>query len=47
MEAQDYWRLCMETGVPEYYLLYSKAMKMEARDVPDDTGAGAAGYGLQ
>lgn len=47
MEAQDYWRLFMETGVPEYYLLYSKAMKMEARDVPDDTGAGAAGYGLQ
>ena len=46
MEAQDYWRLFMETGVPEYYLLYRKAMKMEARDVPDDTGAGAAGYGL-
>ena len=47
MEAQDYWRLFMETGVPEYYLLYSKAMKVEARDVPDDTGAGATGYGLQ
>ena len=47
MDTCDYWQLFLETGVPEYYLLYSKAMKMEARDVPDDTGAGAACYGLQ
>ena len=47
MDSCDYWQLFLETGVPEYYLLYSKAMKMEARDVPDDTGAGAAGYRLQ
>ena len=47
MNAQDYWHLFLETGVPEYYLLYSQAMKMEARDVSDDTGTGAAGYGLQ
>ena len=47
MNAQDYWQLFLETGVPEYYLIYSKAAKMEARDVSDHTGAGAAGHGLQ
>ena len=47
MDSCDYWQLFLETGVPEYYLLYSKAIKMEARDVPDDTGAGAEGNGLQ
>ena len=47
MNAKDYWRMFLETGVPEYYLLYSKAMKMEASDVSDDPGAGAAGHGLQ
>ena len=47
MNAQDYWQLFLETGVPEYYLLYSKAMKMEAGHVPNDTGAGATGHGLQ
>lgn len=47
MNAQDYWQLFTETGVPEYYLLYSRAMKMEASHVLDDTGAGAAGHGLQ
>ena len=47
MKAQDFWQLFLETGVPEYYLLYSEAMKMEASHVPDNTGAGAAGHGLQ
>lgn len=47
MNAQDYWQMFLETGVPEYYVLYSKAMKMETNHVPDDTGTGAAGYGLQ
>ena len=47
MNAQDYWQLFLETGVPEYYVLYSKAMKMEAGHVSDDSGVGAAGHGLQ
>lgn len=47
MNAQDYWKLFLETGVPEYYLLYSKATKMEADHVFDHTGTGAAGHGLQ
>ena len=47
MNAADYWQFFMETGVPEYYLLYQKAMKAEANHVPDDPGHCAAGHGLQ
>ena len=46
MDAKDYWQLFMETGVPEYYMMY-KAQKMEGVHVPDNTGSGAAGHGLQ
>ena len=34
MNATDYWNFFVETGVPEYYLLYQKALKMEAKHVP-------------
>ena len=47
MKSYDYWSIFMDTGAPEAYLLYSKALKMEAADVSDDTGFGAAGHGLQ
>lgn len=47
MKAKDYWNIFLETGAPEMYLLYSKALKMEATDVLDDPGAGTAGHGLQ
>ena len=47
MTAQDYWNIFMETGAPEAYLLYSKALKMEGNHVSDNTRTGTAGYGLQ
>ena len=47
MKANDYWNIFMETGAPEAYLLYSRALKMEAMDVFDDTGTGAESHGLQ
>ena len=47
MKANDYWNLFLETGAPEMYLMYSRALKMEAKDVSDNEGAGAAGHGLQ
>ena len=47
MNAQDYWKLFIETGVPEYYLLYSRTMKMEAQLVFDYSGPGTPGHGLQ
>ena len=47
MRASDYWSLFLETGAPEAYILYNRALKMEAKDVPEDSGLGAAGHGLQ
>ena len=47
MNASDYWQFFMETGVPEYYLLYQKAMKAEANHVSDDPGYRTPGHGLQ
>lgn len=47
MKANDYWQMFMETGAPEYYLLYNHAQKMENRHVLDHTGSGAAGDRLQ
>ena len=47
MNAKDYWTFFLETGAPEYYLLYQNALKMEARHVFDDSGHRAPGHGLQ
>ena len=29
MHASDYWQFFLETGAPEYYLMYQRALKME------------------
>jgi len=47
MNAQDYWTIFLETGAPEMYLLYNKARRMEATDVFNDSGTGAASHRLQ
>lgn len=47
MEAYEYWKLFLETGVPEYYLLYHNALKMERTYVPDNSGYCTPGHGLQ
>ena len=47
MKAADYWSIFLETGAPEAYLSYTKALKMEENHVFDNTGSGAAGNGLQ
>lgn len=47
MNAKDYWQFFIETGAPEYYLMYQKALKMEAPNVFDDPGHRAQGHGLQ
>ena len=47
MNAADYWNFFLETGVPEYYLLYQKALKLEANHVPNDSGHRPPGHGLQ
>lgn len=47
METKMLWELFMETGAPEAYLLYQRALKMEAGHVSDNEGTGPAGNGLQ
>jgi len=47
MLAQDYWQMFLETGAPEYYLLYNNARKMEKSHVCDNSRPGIAGHSLQ
>lgn len=47
MNAQDYWKIFMETGLPEAYMLYSRAKKVEASNVSDNESVGPAGNRLQ
>ena len=47
MRAKEYWDIFMETGAPEAYLSYTRALKMEQAYVFDHKGTGAACHGLQ
>ena len=47
MNAMDYWHIFLETGAPEAYLSYTRALKMEANHVPENSGTGTAGNRLQ
>ncbi len=46
MTSNDYWQMFLETGVPEYYLLYHRAQAMENNHVPDDSRPGVTGHSL-
>ena len=46
MASQDYWQMFLETGAPEFYLMYSKAQMMEKLNVFDSTGAGSQSHSL-
>ena len=47
MQSQDYWKIFLETGAPEVYLMYNQARRMEETDVSDHQRSGVAGLGLQ
>lgn len=47
MNAQDYWKVFLDSGIPEYYLLYNQARKSEEENVLDNPGAGSASIPLQ
>lgn len=47
MDAQNCWQMFLETGAPEFYLLYNKARRMEDVNVLDGTSLGAESYGVQ
>ena len=46
MKAEAMWSLFLETGLPEYYLMY-RAARAETTNVSEDKGPGFAGSGLQ
>ncbi len=45
MDERGMWDLFLETGVPEYYLLY-RAMRTEAGNVSEDKRACSQGNAL-
>ena len=47
MNAADYWKIFVETGLPEAYMLYSHAKRMELSHVSDNKSVGAADNRLQ
>ena len=46
MDSKDYWTLFLETGAPEFYMLY-KGQKTEGIHVSDGEGSSDSGHGLQ
>lgn len=47
MNAQDYWKVFIDSGIPEYYLLYNQAKKAEEAYVCNHPGASSSGMSLQ
>ena len=47
MDSQSLWRIFVQTGAPEMYLLYSQVKRMEEGSVLDGQGFGDAGHQLQ
>ena len=47
MTTQEIWNLFIETGAPEFYLLYNKVRKMETTYVLDDSSIGSSYHSLQ
>jgi len=47
MKAQEYFNMFMETGIPEMYLMFQQARRMENGNVPDDQGTCASDHSLQ
>ena len=47
MLSQAYWKLFLETGSPEAYLLYTQTLQQEAHHVSDCPGHRPSGFGIQ
>lgn len=47
MNAQEYWKIFLETGAPEMYLLFRQQCRQEDKHVLEDSGIGAACHRLQ
>ena len=47
MDAAEYWKLFMESGRPEVYIMYTQALKAEGTYVSENPGSGSANQRLQ
>ena len=47
MKSRELWQAFLDTGAPEFYVLYSKAREAEANYVFDNSGTCVAGHQLQ
>lgn len=47
MESAEYWKIFVETGLPEAYMLYTRAKRMELNHVSDYKSVGIADHRLQ
>ena len=47
MNAQEYWKIFVETGSPEAYMLYSKAKKVETINASNNKSVGIKSNRLQ
>lgn len=47
MNAQEYWKVFLDSGIPEYYVMYNQAKQLEENNVFDDSGIGNSGLTLQ
>lgn len=47
MDAQEYWQLFLETGAPEVYMMYTRALKSEGNYVSEYLSPGPENQQLQ
>lgn len=47
MNAAEYWKMFLETGAPEVYLMYTSALKTEEANVSDHQGNRPQSDGLR
>ena len=47
MRSEDYWKLFMETGMPEFYLAFQACKRTEDACVSENTGTCTPGHGVQ
>ena len=47
MDSNECFRVFMDSGIPEYYVLYQQLKKMEESDVSNDPGTSTSGLSLQ
>lgn len=47
MDAKEIWDLFLETGAPEVYMMYTRALKSEGNHVPEHHSLGAESQPIQ